>query len=40
MTDDDKPDSDSRYWRYQAVRVDYKGQRVGAQTFAGTSGNR
>jgi hypothetical protein len=23
MTDNDKPDSNSRYWRYQAVRVDY-----------------
>ena len=24
MTDDDKPDPDARYWRYQAVRVTYR----------------
>ena len=24
MTDEDKPDPDARYWRYQAVRVNYR----------------
>jgi hypothetical protein len=24
MTDDNKPDPDARYWRYQAVRVTYR----------------